>query len=244
MSPLRALPLLSLLVLPLPAATITQWNFDASSATPSTGSGTANLAGGTTATFATGNGGGFGWNTTTYAAQSAGSGTRGVEFFASTAGYEDITVSFDHRASGTASRWAQIEYTTDGGSSWTVAQNNGGGLSPHDTFYSFTIDLSTIAAVDDVAGFGIRITSIFAPVGFDQNATLADFAADTAYQRANSQSGFASGSGTGTGDYGAGGTWRFDNVTISGTAVPEPAATLLGAMGVLGLFRRRRASLK
>ena len=244
MSPLGILPFLSLLVLPLQAATITQWNFDASSTTPSTGSGTANLVGGTTATFAGGNGGGFGWNTTTYAAQSAGSGTRGVEFFASTAGFEDITISFDHRASGTASRWAQIEYTTNGGSSWTVAQNNVGGLSPHDTFYSFNIDLSTLSVVENIAGFGVRITSIFAPVAFDQNATLADFSADSAYQRANSQSGFASGSGTGTGDYGAAGTWRFDNVTISGTAVPEPAASLLGAVGVLGLLRRRRAALK
>jgi hypothetical protein len=244
MSPLRALPLLSLLILPLSAATITQWNFDASAVSPSTGSGTANLVGGTTATFAAGNGGGFAWNTTTYAAQSAGSGTRGVEFFASTAGYENITISYDHRASGTGSRWAQIEYTVNGGTSWTVAQNNGGGISPHDTFYSFSFDLSAITAVDNVAGFGVRITSIFAPVAFDQNATLGDFAADSAYQRANAQSGFDPGSGVGTGDYGAAGTWRFDNFTISGTAVPEPSAALLGAVGVLGLLRRRRASLK
>lgn len=244
MSPLRALPLLALLALPLQAAVITQWNFDSSSTTPSTGSGTANLVGGTTATFAGGNGGGFAWNTTTYAAQSAGSGTRGVEFFASTVGYEDITVSFDQRASGTGSRWAQIEYTTNGGSTWTVAQNNGGGLSPHDTFYTFNISLTSLAEVEKVAGFGIRITSIFSPVAFDQNATLGDFAADSAYQRANAQSGFEPGSGVGTGDYGTAGTWRFDNVTISGTAVPEPSAALLGAVGILGLLRRRRASLK
>ena len=31
-----------------------------------------------------------------------------------------------------------------------------------------------------------------------------------------------------------------DNVTINGTAVPEPPATLLGALGMAGLLRRRR----
>lgn len=221
------------------AAVITQWNFDASSTTPSTGAGSATLIG-TTATFATGVSG-QAWNTSGFAAQSTGSGTRGVQFLASTAGYENITVSFNHRASGTASRWANVEYTVDGGANWTLAGSNGGELSPHDTFYEFTFDLSSLGIVDDDAEFGIRIVSIFAPVGFDQNATLADFAADTAYQRANAQSGFAPGSGTGTGDYGTGGTWRFDNVTISGTAiVPEPASALLGSLGMLCLLRRRR----
>lgn len=241
---MKLLPVLAFgtaLIASAQAAVITQWNFDSSSTTPSTGTGTANLVGGTTATFAGGNGGGQGWNTTTYAAQSTGSGTRGVEFFASTAGYGNITISFDHRASGTASRWARIEYTVDGGANWTAFDDNGGGLSPHDSFYSFSFDLSALAAVEDEADFGFRILAIFAPVAFDQNASLADFAADTAYQRANADSGFAPGSGTGSGDYGAGGTWRFDNVTISGTVVPEPTAALLGSLGLFGLLRRRRA---
>lgn len=33
----------------------------------------------------------------------------------------------------------------------------------------------------------------------------------------------------------------FDNIVISGDAVPEPAAALLGSLGLLGLLRRRRA---
>lgn len=239
MKRLAALLFSSSLVASSQAAVITQWNFDASSTTPSTGSGTATLIG-TTATFATGVSG-QAWNTSGFAAQSTGSGTRGVQFLASTAGYENITVSFNHRASGTASRWANVEYTVDGGVNWILAGSNGGGLSPHDTFYEFTFDLSSLGIVDDDAEFGIRIVSVFAPVDFDQNATLADFAAGAAYQRANAQSGFAPGSGTGTGDYGAGGTWRFDNVTISGTAiVPEPASAMLGSLGMLCLLRRRR----
>lgn len=239
MKHLAALLFCSSLLASSQAAVITQWNFDASNTTPSTGTGSATLIG-TTASFATGVSG-QGWNTTGYAAQSTGSGTRGVQFLASTVGYENITISFSHRASGTASRWANIEYTVDGGASWTLAGSNAGGLSPHDTFYSFSSDLSSLGIVDDEADFGFRVVAVFAPVAFDQNASLADFAANTAYQRANSQSGFAPGSGTGTNDYATTGTWRFDNVTISGTAiVPEPASALLGSFGLLALLRRRR----
>ncbi len=221
---------------------ITQWTFEGSVTTPSTGAGTAALVGGTTATFATGNGGGIGWNTTTYAAQGTGSGTRGVEFFVDTTGYQDITIAYDHRASGTASRWSQLEYTTDGGTNWNVFGNNGGTISPHDTFYAQGYDLSSILGANNNANFGVRITSIFSPVAFDQNAVLDDFAPNTAYQRANAQSGFDPGSGTGTGDYGTTGTWRFDNVTINGNVIPEPATLAMLLMGGLAMLRRRRSA--
>ncbi len=217
-------------------AVITQWNFEGDVSTPSTGTGAASLIGGTTATFAAGNGVGRGWNSTNYPAQSTGSGTAGVQFLASTAGFEDITISYDHRASGTASRWARIDYTTDG-STWQPLTNNAGGLSPHDTFYA-SGTLTLPAAADNKANFGIRIVSIFSRQAFDQNSTLAPFAADTAYMRANAGAVYSPGTSTATGDYGSGGTWRFDNVTISGTVIPEPAT--LGALAALGLIALRR----
>jgi hypothetical protein len=221
------------------AEIITQWNFEGDVTTPSTGTGTASLVGGTTAAFATGNGGGRGWNTTTYAAQSTGSGTRGVQFSASTVGFENITVNFDHRASGTASRWAQLDYTLDGGTNWTNGfWNNGGGLSPHDTFYSFNVDLSSVTAANNNANFGVRIVSIFSPQAFDQNNVLGEFAANTAYMRANVGAVFSPNTSSATGDYGTSGTWRFDNVTI--TAVPEPSSiALLSLVGVGGFALRR-----
>ncbi len=222
---------------------VTQWNFEGDTINPSSGTGTAQLVGGTTDTFAAGNGGGRGWNTTAYAAQGTQSGERGVAFFASTVGWENITIDFDHRASGTASRWAQLDYTLDGGTSWTTHWNNQGGLSPHDSFYSFSgIDLSSVAGANNNSQFGFRIVSIFSPLAFSQNATL-DYGANEAYMRANAQASYTLGGGTGTGDYATTGTWRFDNVTINGTAaIPEPSSALvLGLISSLGLLVRRRS---
>ncbi len=192
---------------------ITQWNFDSETLEPDIGEGTAINVGGTSSEFSAGNPG-RGWNTKDYPAQFTNSGTAGVEFMVSTLGYKDIVLNFDHRASGTASRWAQIEYTTDGGDNWNILGNNEGGISPHDSFYSFEFDFTEIEDANDNSGFGVRILSIFSPEAFDQNETLT-YGPDEAYQRANAQSG-PPGTGIGTGNYGPAGTWRFDNVTISG----------------------------
>jgi MYXO-CTERM domain-containing protein len=219
---------------------ITQWTFDDSSLNASTGSGTALNVGGTSSAFATGNGGGFGWNTSAYRAQETGSGTAGVSFFTSTVGFLDIQFSFDHRASGTGSRWAQIDYTLDGGANWVTGfWNNGGGLAPHDAFYSFSVDFSGVSGASDNADFGIRIVSIFSPLAFNQNASLS-YAANTAYMRANAQATYEGTPGVGTGNYGTSGTWRFDNVTFSGAVIPAPGAVALLALGGLAGSRRRR----
>jgi hypothetical protein len=191
------------------AATITEWTFDATNLVPAIGSGIATNVGGTSSAFATGNPG-QGWNTSSYPAQFTNSGTAGVAFYVSTLGYSNIAVRFDHRASGTASRWARLDYTTNGGATWVPFWTNGGGLSPHDTFYSFSnISFSSVAAVNNNTGFGFRIVSIFSPVPFTDEFAGSQ-PANAAYHRARVSGGSA---------YGGAGTWRFDNVRITGDAI-------------------------
>jgi len=173
------------------ATTITQWTFEGDVTTPATGSGTASLVGGTTATFAGGNGGGRAWNTATYAAQSTGDKTRGVQFQLSTTGYENITLTYDHRHSGTAARTVVVQYSTDGTTFTDVSTYD---TAVYDSFVSRTVDLSAITAVDDQATLYLRI--------------VASFTSGGQYAPSNS-----------AGSYGTSGTWRFDNVTISGDSL-------------------------
>lgn len=79
------------------AEVIVAWGFDDDTLNPTIGSGTAANVGGTSSEFATGSGGGRGWQTRQYQEQEIGSGTAGVSFFTSTVGFTDIAVSFEHR---------------------------------------------------------------------------------------------------------------------------------------------------
>jgi hypothetical protein len=196
---------------------ITQWNFDSETLTPNIGAGTASNVGGTSTAFASGVSG-QGWQTSSYPSQGEDSGEAGVEFEISTVGYENIQLEFQHRSSGTGSRYAEVQYSTDGGSNWLVLDNNNGGLSPNDVFYGFTFDFSSCVACNDNPDFVVRIVSIFAPCDFVQNATLT-YNANEAYMRSNTNAQCQPHSTGNTGNYNGGGTWRFDDVTISGDVI-------------------------
>lgn len=193
---------------------ITRWTFEGDSVLPAVGSGTASLIGGTAATFAAGSGGGRAWNLNTFPAVGANSGTAGAEFAVSTAGSSGITMTFEHRGSGTSSRWARVDYSLDGGGTWVTNfwnnhdEANGGratGIAPDSSFYLFTVNFSGVLGADNNPLFRTRIVSVFSPVEFTANSL--PYAADAAYRPSGT---------SGTASYGTNGTWRFDNVTFTG----------------------------
>ncbi|GAA5096710.1 hypothetical protein GCM10023210_30790 [Chryseobacterium ginsengisoli] len=177
--------------------TITQWNFDASSNAPSTGSGTATILAATgTPSFPGGNpAAGKAWSTTGFPAQGTGSGTAGFNFAVSTVGYTGISVSLDISGSNTGSKYFQMQYTTNG-STWTnigsATEIGATGATPA-TWVTMTNAIPAVA--NNNANFAVRVVSVFDPAN---NATYTAIGASSSY--------------------GTGGTARVDNVTISGTS--------------------------
>jgi len=235
-------------------AQITQWNFNSvvpdaatgtGTTTPNIGTGSISNIGGTTTTFASGDASGgssdpatgddSGWNLTTFPAQSAGSGTAGLQGLTSTAGFQDIVVSWDLRTSNSGSRYYQFQYTLDGsaaipsyipfgGDASNIFTSGGGDFWNNGN----SVNLSSIAGANNNANFGFRIVSVFSPVGFTQTTLgLATFGPNAGYRAANADDRA----------YATSGTWRFDLVTV----VPAPGALALMGMGGLLVTRRRRA---
>ena len=184
--------------------TITQWNFDASSTTPNVGTGTIAYVGGVTEPATDAGGpypggwtgtanGGFAYSSTGYPAQGTASGTAGFQFNVSTVGYTDVIVTLNERASNTASKWTQYQYTTDG-TTWNTLGNNGGVLVNSFNATPSTLDFSAITAADNNANFAVRVVTIFDPA----TGAYAPIGATSTYQ---------------------GGNFRIDNVTFTGTGV-------------------------
>ena len=193
---------------------ITQWNFnsvppDASTATgsvsPSAGAGIIANIGGNTASFASGaaNSGSSdpatvdnsGWGLTGWPAQGANDKTAGIRFSASTAGHQNIIVTFDLRHSNTGPRHLQFHYTADITATtpvwvdFAISAATGG-----DTWFARSYNLSAITALNNNVNAGFRVVAAFEP------STAAYAASGTAST------------------YAPGGTWRFDMLTVLGTA--------------------------
>ncbi len=205
--------LLLLMALRLDAqVTITQWTFEGNTITPSTGTGTAAVIGGVTSAYSTsGVGGTIGWQTTNYPAQGTGSGIGGTQFDVSTAGFQNIILTWDQRHSNSAANRIRLKYSLDG-TTWVdfqatsanatnaksaidVGFDNGRYLADAgDTWYVRSANFSSITGANNNSKFAVRIVSEFA----DGASYLAS---------------------TSTSAYASTGTLRFDNVTFSGTAI-------------------------
>ena len=251
MKPILPLLVLTAAVLAIPCAldaqVITQWNFNDSTTSPSTGTGMLTLLGGVTSTFGTGSPDDSATpnealQTTTYPAASTGSGTAGVEFAVSTVGMNGtIQISLDLRQSGTASRYLQLQVSTNGttfaapstgtgavngpinspnsmtsfSNTGLYSNNSGTGSQTFVENILYTIPANSVYAND--ANFAFEFVSVFDPTN------------GTSYTASSSSSTYAT-----TGNI------RFDEVTV---AVPEPSTWTMLAAGAAGLlaFVMRRA---
>ena len=208
---------------------IAQWNFNSltpdanvgtGSTAPSTGTGTASLLPGNTASFATGDQtldpagttDNSGWNTTTYPAQGAGNKTRGLQFAVSTAGRENIVVSWSSQSSNTGARYGRLQYTTDGTDfvDYPVCYTNG------TTFTPKSENLAALPGVANNAGFALRLVSEFEGTAIGT--------ANNNYVAANA-----------TSSYATTGTMRYDLVTVSGTPIVTNAPANAPVVGAITL---------
>jgi uncharacterized repeat protein (TIGR01451 family) len=195
---------------------LAQWNFNNISITnnpaPTLGSGTSTLFGGATATYASGattdtNAPNNAWNTATYPAQSTGNKTRGVQFNVSTLGYQNIGIRWDQKLSPTASKYFRLQYTTNGTD--YLDYNVITIVNASSSFEAKTNDLSLLAGVNNNPNFGFRVLS-----EFESTAT------------GSGTAGYVTTSASG---YGAGGTVRYDMMTITGGAIPTATAPAIAS---------------
>ncbi|WP_222166922.1 choice-of-anchor I family protein [Edaphocola aurantiacus] len=194
---------------------ITQWNFNSptpdnntgtGTMSPSLGTGTMAATGGTAASFASGasNGGSSdpatadnsGLGLTTFPTQGTANKTAGITFSASTAGYQNIRLTFDQRHSNTGPAHMQLQYTLNASVANPVwVDVDTASAQSGDVWNSRSFNLSAITGLNNNATAGFRVVAAFAP-------------SSTAYNASSS-----------TGTYGTGGTWRFDMVTVKGDPV-------------------------
>ncbi|WP_298223860.1 hypothetical protein [Flavobacterium sp.] len=216
-------------------AQITSWTYEpllgtVANPTSNIGSGTSsviNLGGGTvtpgTATGMAGTGCGTQSGVTAWALNPFDSGTpnesNGVQFNSSTAGYQNISFTWDQRWSNTAANTVRLQYTTDGATwvSFNMTAGNttfcNGSINANgcfesnttgDEFRRTTVNFSAIPAVNNNPNFGVRLlASYYQSSGqFRQVSTPALVANPL-------------------------GTWRFDNVSFTGALLPGPTASVI-----------------
>lgn len=206
-------------------ATIAQWLFNGTSATtvpggisaptPTVGTGTAALLGGVIGSFSTGlsetgssdttvgSPPNYGWGLGTFPAVSAANKTAGVQFNVSTAGSQGIQLRYDLRASNTGSRFVQVQYTLNGADWIDFGVAQAVAVTGAAWYNNNVVDFSAISGVNNNPNFGVRLLAAFDPAGSN-------------YVAANSP----------TSTYASGGTWRFDNVRVTG----NPPFQFLGAV--------------
>jgi hypothetical protein len=151
-----------------------------------------------------------GWLTT------AAEYTQGIQADVSTAGETNISVSFNMAVSSNGIATAELEYSTNGGSSWVQADY----VALTTSYTTQTFNIAAGGAESNNPNFEVRLVSAYAP-GTNAYAPPAG----------------------GTLSNGSG-NWRISDFQVDGTLAPTPlpaaAWLLVSAIGGLGAFARRR----
>jgi hypothetical protein len=206
----RFLFVLPFIVCSARADLIGQFNFnstvsDGSTSTgtnsPSKGTGTATLIGGATASYVGGAtadpapSDNSAWSVTKFPGPATANKSGGVEFRVSTLGFENIVVSWYQENSGTSSRYARFQYSTDGE---TFADADVIAIYADGKYTNKVVNLGAIPGVTNNPWFAFRIVSEF-------ESTAVGSGAETYVATKDGST------------YGTGGTIHFDMVTVSGT---------------------------
>lgn len=218
--------------------TISQWTYEplqgtTANPTPNTGSGSSALVGSmispTTATGMNGTGcGGQVTGQTAWAIGTAAPGatneSSGAQFNVSTVGYNNVVVRWDQRWSNTATNTVRLQYTTDGtnwnnftmtaaNTTFCLGSLNNGRFEANttgDQFRRTTVDLSSIPGVNNNSSFGFRVVA-------------AHFQGTGQFRQTSNNTLVATA-----------GTWRFDNVTVSGSIIAATPAVNLSVSSNTG----------
>jgi hypothetical protein len=216
----------TLTLLSTPAIELARWDFDATNSlavtapTASTGTGTASLLNGTTATFSSGTfsdpagapgADNSGWNTTSYAPLATSNKTSGVQFNVSTLGYQDVLLVWEQKHSPTASKYTRLQYTADGSSFVDADLITMTSISGDWVFY--TSNLSALPGVNNNPNFAFRIVSEWEATAIGSNNS--------------NYVGTAS-------SYSTSGTVRFDLMTVFGNTYHAPTLASATISNIIG----------
>ncbi|HEY4285306.1 MAG TPA: hypothetical protein VGM62_19765, partial [Chthoniobacterales bacterium] len=134
-----------------------------------------------------------------FPAQSTANKTAGMQLFTSTAGYENIMLTFDQENSLTASLYWRVQYSVDGGTNWAdFTSYTASGAVPW--VDGRVIDFSAVSGARNNPNFGVRIVSEWQSTA--TGTGLASYVAQGS-----------------TSSYTVNGTIWFDMVSISGTVI-------------------------
>jgi hypothetical protein len=220
------------------AAVISTWNFNNGGTAANVGEGSAEAVA-TSFQAVRGGAAGDGTRSTNRALRVSNfdsvvtrSGHDGVGFVSSTTGYHGVSLEFWQMVGARASKWAQLEYSVDGGATFTsdgLADEGRYAIAAAGRYQQVSFDLSGIAGVADNAGFQFRLMAIHDEV----------------------RNSFTTASGKRYSSTGTQGAWNLDRIVVSGTSgeapatndtfIPAPGAVaLIGIAGALLVGSRRR----